>query len=171
MKQPSHLPISVITAMPDSGGERALFAFTRAWALGTFAAAAPAALLFVPPFLVALLGNGGFDPQGLTLLVIPLLVSGSVTLVGMVVIGLPLTKILARRGSECPMTYAACGAGAGAILPLAVCLALGSWEAGFFFAVFGMLAGFTTALSWGRWRMALRHNPTPRENPFHDMIY
>ena len=171
MTRQSHPPFSVITEMTDNGGERALFAFTRAWMFGTFAAALPAVLLFAVPFSVALFDIGGFDPQALTLLLVPVLVSGSVTLAGMVAIGLPLTAILARRGRECPRIYVACGSGAGAFLPLALCLVLGSWGAGLFFAVFGMLAGTTAALSWGRWRISLRHDAKPRENPFHDMIY
>ena len=163
--------ISVITEITDHCGEGALFAFTRAWALGALAAAVPAAFLFVLPFLISLFDGDGFDPQGLTLLLVPLLVCGTITLVGMVAIGLPVTAILARRVKESPRIYAACGAVAGAFLPLAICLALGSWEAGLFFAVFGTIAGTTAALSWGRWRMSLRHDATPRENPFHDMIY
>ena len=125
----------------------------------------------VLPFLIALSDGDGFDPQGLSLVFVSLLVSGTITLVGMVAIGLPMTAILARRGKESPRIYAACGAGTGALLPLAACVALGSWAAGFFLAVFGMTAGTAAALSWGRWRRSLRRDATPCENPFHDMIY
>ena len=166
--------ISVITEMTDDCGERALFAFARAWALGALSAAVPAAFLFILPSLIALFHGDGFDPRGLMLVLVPLFVSGTITLVGMVAIGLPLTVILARRGNECPRIYAACGAGAGALFPLAVGLALGSWAGGFFLAVFGMVAGTTAARSWGRWRSSLRQDEAPgdlHENPFHDMIY
>lgn len=166
--------VSDFTEISDISVDEPLFAFARALGWGTLAGSAPAIVFIMLPIIALLIDGEGMDSSALYLMIIPLIVSGAITLAAMVVLGLPLTAFLKSRGKECPRIYALCGLAAGAIIPFAICLALGSWEAGLFFAIFGTPAGFATALSWGRWRASLRPVEPPQtthENPFHDMIY
>ena len=166
--------VSDFTEITDITVDEPLFAFARALIWGTLAGSAPGIVLFMLPIVAVLIDHQGLDSSALYLMIIPLIVSGAITLAAMVVLGLPLTAFLKSRGKECPRIYAVCGSIAGAAIPFAICLAFGSWEAGLFFACFGMIAGTTTALSWGRWRASIRATQPPaptHENPFHDMIY
>ena len=166
--------VSDFTEISDVTVESPLFAFARALGWGTLAGSVPAIVLIMLPIVAVLIDGQGMDSSALYLMIISLTVSGAITLAAMVVLGLPLTAFLKSRGKECPRIYALCGLLAGAVIPFAICLAFGSWEAGAFFAIIGMLAGFATALSWGRWRASLRPVeplPATHKNPFHDMIY
>ena len=163
---------SVFSEFPVYSGHRLFVAFWYSVGVGTLAGGGVPAIIFIPLALSAMAEGGGLAE--LFIPFVPLVFTGSIVLPAAIVIGLPLTAILKSQGKECPRIYALCGLLAGAVIPFAIGLAFGSWEAGAFFAIFGMLAGFATALSWGRWRASLRPvepPPATHKNPFHDMIY
>ena len=164
--------LSVFSEFPVYSGHRRFVAFWYSVGVGTLAGGGIPAIIFVPLAILAIVDSAGL--AALFIPLVPLVFTGSIVLPAAIFIGLPLTAILKCQGKECPRIYAFCGLFAGAALPLSLSIALGGWEPGLFFAIFGMLAGFTTALSWGRWRRSLRDTAAREElpeNPFHDMIY
>ena len=164
--------VSVFSEIPVYSGHRRFVAFWYSVGVGTLAGGGIPAIISIPLAVMAMADGVGL--AGLFIPFVPLVFTGSFVLPAAIVIGLPLTAILKSQGKECPRIYAFCGLIAGAAIPLSFTLAFGGWEPGLFFAVFGMLAGLATALSWGRWRKSLRQDAAPgdlTENPFHDMIY
>ena len=154
--------------------------FSIALLRGTLAGGGPAALILAVPFFAVMVDSGSFDTSSLFLIAVPFLAAGAITLAAMMVIGLPLTAILKRLGKECARTYAISGLSLGILIPLVICAAVGSMEAGLFFAVFGMMAGGATALTWGRWReeraeetrnAGYAQSAAKRSNPIHDLVH
>ena len=83
----------------------------------------------------------------------PILFAGCMTLLGMVIIGLPITALLATLSAESPGAYLLAGGVAGAALcPLVTWLVWGWVELGYFLALFGALAGGAAGNVWGGWR-------------------
>lgn len=103
------------------------------------------------------------------------------TLIGMLVIGLPVTLVLRLIDAEHRAIYAAIGGIAG----FAVLTALSGIEPndladGLPFLTIGAAAGFVSALRWGSWRSTLaeaRRCPSggpvrrKRDNPIHDLVH
>ena len=108
--------------------------------------------------------------------------AGLFALIGMLVIGLPVTALLKFARAEHRYLYAGIGFVAGSGFQAAL---LGfSWRyepEAVIFLVAGGLAGFAAALRWGRWREALARyrqrlaeqeaQPNKRSNPIHDLIH
>lgn len=115
------------------------------------------------------------------LLVIVSLVAGVLTLVGMLVVGLPLTLSLRAFGAEYVGFYAALGAGAGFVMMALLSGRPGLHDpASIVVACAGGLAGLACSYRWGRWRSELarapRHlletsSPDKRTNPIHDLLH
>lgn len=99
--------------------------------------------------------------------------------VGMFVIGLPVTKLLAANSRECPRTYGAIGATSGLILPpLFIAFASGpaTMLDGFslLLAANGALTGGVTAYRWGIHRKRLRDHAAEQghtPNPIYDLLH
>lgn len=134
-------------------------AFARAVGWGTLAGAAPfMVLIFIPLALTLMTGEDGGIGELATILVWPLMLSGAMVLGSAVLLGLPLTVVLANSEREDGGTYAMVGLGLGAVVPTVIVWGLAGELGGeaLFFALPGALAGLVTGTSWGRWREARR---------------
>ena len=128
--------------------------FARATWWGAVVGGGPFLLITVPTILSVISEMATRDlPLALLLVILPILVSATVTIAGMVVIGLPLTMWLHHRQAERQGTYRLVGALCGFVLPLPFLLANGPVDWTFLvLAIPGALAGFTAATIWGDWR-------------------
>lgn len=87
----------------------------------------------------------------------PLLLAAIGTVVGMLLVGLPLTAMLRGAEAESAYTYSLAGMGAGFVIPYVIFAIATGWSieialGGLFFAIPGLLAGTTAATIWGNWR-------------------
>ncbi|MFT4253961.1 MAG: hypothetical protein QM608_15935 [Caulobacter sp.] len=81
---------------------------------------------------------------------LPLLISFACVLAGGLVIGLPTSLILKRRGAETVEAYSGLGALFGAVLPLVLALAAGGSGGAVAFSGLGVLGGGTAGYVWWR---------------------
>ena len=134
-------------------------AFARAVGWGTLAGAAPVmVLIFIPLALTLMAGETGSIGEAAVVLLWPLMLSGAMVLGSAVLLGLPLTVILANSEREDGGTYAMAGLDLGALVPAVIVTGLSGQIGGeaLAFALPGAFAGLVTGTSWGRWREALR---------------
>lgn len=173
--------ISDFTEMTDEELLRMFGSFFRA--IGWGAAAGGGIFLFLTvPIGIAMLFDGEI-PSAAIVSLLPLLAAGAGTLIGMIVIAIPLTFLLRHMGCERAKYYARCGMIAGALLPFAVLTLLGFGlemiGVAVFLGVFGAMAGRMSGTVWGDFRQSLYEVETlgeadgrdPATNPFHDMIH
>lgn len=171
--------ISEVSEIIEDHPSRPLVAFLRAVALGALAGGVPYMIFSVPLGV----SQTTFEdvPFVLWLTFMPVILCGVVTLLSALVIGLPLTVILHKAGEESAGLYTFFGLMFGCLVPLATVLVVsGSWEAGAFFTLPGILAGSVAGLSWGRWRQEVAEakreaqrsaQARKRDNPIHDLIH
>ena len=128
--------------------------FARATWWGAMVGGGPFLLITVPTILSVISEMATRDlPLALLLVVLPILVSATVTMAALIVIGLPLTVWLHHRQAERVGPYGLTGAACGFLLPLLVMLVNSSVDWTFLFlAIPGALAGTTAATVWGNWR-------------------
>lgn len=151
-------------------------AFFRALGAGTLIGGVPWLIVTVP-FGLGFFAYGEIG-GGVTVIAMPLVVAGVVTLLAMTVFGLPLTAFLAEHGEECPRRYELAGAVSGFCIPLTVLIATSDISVlaqgfAYLFAANGALAGFAAAASWGRYRQR-RATPAAEvdtPNPIHDLLF
>lgn len=157
---------------------RALYRFFRAVVIGALCGGGVVLLLTIPLGIGTAFADGNIG-EGLYLAILPLLIAGSGTLAGMVLIGLPATLILAEYPPETAGTYGNIGMTAGMLAPSIVFLVFSDGDfaialtGGMFFGPFGLFAGLGAGLSWGGWRETLvteEPDPTPA-NPIHDLLF
>lgn len=117
---------------------------------------------------------------GFALALLPLAIAGAGTLIGMLLVGLPLTALLKRDRSESVQTYSTVGAASGLLLPTILAgilddFSISAMGSGFLLGLFGMMAGGVAGSVWGNWRASLQPVAEEAEaepqNPFHDMIH
>jgi hypothetical protein len=137
-----------------------MWPFVKSVLLGALAGSAP--FLVFTGTLVATSLPRGFNGDGqlagmLWVAVLPLLVATPTVLVSSILIGLPLTVVLRRRGSESRFAYIASGGAAGFIIP-PVILFLMSAPSGYWIAILGAVGGGVTGRTW--WASA--HDPDVR---------
>jgi hypothetical protein len=124
----------------------------------------------------------GFDLAAIgTALVFTGFFAGIITLLAMLVIGLPLTLILGAIDRESAVLYASFGSLVGyLVLGLMIGLPSKGQAEALLFPLLGAFAGWACALRWGKWRekCADRRLPAPkstsssrRNNPVHDLIH
>lgn len=131
-------------------GPRALI---KAVLCGGFAAGAPA-LLFSVPFGLALIADGSFF-DGLYVLCLPLIMAGLIVLTASLLIGLPLTAMLAALGKERGEYYLVAGflfGSAPFVFWMLMPFDRGSLG---LLAFLGGLGGAVTGWHWGRHRDAV----------------
>jgi hypothetical protein len=121
-----------------------MWPFVKSVLLGALAGSAP--FLVFTGTLVATSLPRGFNGDG-QLAVLPLLVATPIVLVSSILIGLPLTVVLRRRGSESRFAYIASGGAAGFIIP-PVILFLMSAPSGYWIAILGAVGGGVTGRTW-----------------------
>jgi len=151
--------------------------FFRAWAAGTVAGGGPFAAIFLWQAI------DWQSRESLALVLIPLRVAASVSLLGMLLIALPATALLRSNGAETIRTYCAIGLVGGAVLSCAVTAAFFvpisiedvAWQP---FAVIGGLGAFgglAASFVWGRHRAKLREIADPasarQANPIHELLH
>lgn len=127
-----------------------MWPFAKSVLFGALAGAAPM-LIFTTVLAIGSLpegvnGDGNLLPS-LKLAILPLVVSLPLVLGASIVIGLPLTAILKRKGWESGMVYIATGAVAGFILPIVILLLLHA-PAGYWTAHLGAVGGAVTGRTW-----------------------
>ena len=152
-------------------------AFLRALVAGALIGGAPWLVVTAPLGASAI--AGGDILGGLFALALPILVAGFVTLACMLVIGLPLTALLASKGRECPRIYAFCGGIFGFLVPATALLLLNlgtfEWHRDFVLLTLGgTIAGAATAFVWGKHRKRLRDQrrlAATATNPIHDLLF
>lgn len=129
--------------------------FAHAVGWGALAGAAPF-MLFTVPIGIASMVEAHFL-SGLYLAVLPLVISGVVTVSAAIIFGLPLTAILHRFQRESQSAYAMAGFGIGIAIPVALLIMTGSEATVWFILmiIFGGVAGTTTGYLWGEWREQL----------------
>ncbi len=152
-------------------------AFLRALVAGALAGGVPW-LVITAPLAAAGLVEGEIA-GALFVIALPVILAGIIVLANMVVIGLPVTRLLAANGRECPRVYALAGAGFGLVIPPAFLLVFESssfaWHSDLLIlGANGLFAGAVTAFVWGKHRRQLhRHaaaiDTTP--NPVHDLLF
>ena len=132
-------------------------AFIKAVLMGAFSASC------LPTLGTTIIGlsmigrnQGVWEPLGavLYLLVLPTLVALCVVVPSAVLIGLPVTAILARMNRETPETYAQIGSIAG----VGVVVGLLWWmdaESGWWIVALGLFSGGVTGWVWGQSRAGL----------------
>lgn len=134
----------------------ALKTFARAVGWGAVAGGAPVLLFTLPAAILSVVDASNEGLAGLLYIAtLPLLLAGAGTLAGALLLGLPLTALLRRKGRETSTTYGLLGAALGFVLPaLAAFAAIGPDIGGAFllFAIPGLIAGLTAATVWGNWR-------------------
>jgi hypothetical protein len=114
-------------------------------------------MLFTVPFGISLAFSEDLA-GGLYLANLPLMIAGVGTLIGLLLIGLPLTAVLRWAGKGEPAsTYSLAGLGAGFLIPYLIFAAATDWGSdamlgGLFLSFPGALAGTTAATIWGNWR-------------------
>ncbi len=99
-------------------------------------------------------GEGRLLPL-LWLVVLPLVVTILLVLLGSVLIGLPVTVLLRKRGGESAAAYIAAGAVGGLALPALVLLALNA-PSGYWTCLLGAFSGGVTGATW--WTRARKPN-------------
>ncbi len=172
--------ISGFTEMTDAELAQHIAHFFRAVGAGMLAGGAPFAVLTVPAGAVTAMR--GEVVGGLFFAASPLLIAGGVTLLGMLLLGIPLTMILFELRRESAAIYAWAGALFGQLACVAfTVLTIESLGAGILLGIPGMLAGAVAGKVWGERRAALSQGrqfggPASRgtaaaRNPIHDMIY
>ena len=128
-----------------------LRAFVQAVLLGAIAAAAPMLVVTGIIGTASILDGGprgdGVIAPALYLMVLPLVVSLPVVLTASLIVGLPVTLLLKRWNRESAWAYAACGAVAGALIPLVGLLAAGA-PSGYWTALLGVIGGAVTGWTW-----------------------
>jgi len=126
-------------------------AFVRAAWWGALAGGGPFMVLTVPVAIGAMDEAAFVEPIYIALL--PLLIAGSATLAGLVVIGLPLTWLLHRLRKESRKAYILLGGAAGFALPGVVLGFMeGAMGASVLLGIPGVLAGAVSGYVWGTWR-------------------
>ena len=136
----------------------ASFAFVRAVSWGSLAGGGPFVAITLPGALAA----PEWSLEAAWLLAMPIVIAAVVVTLAATLIGLPLTAWLAHCNDEDRMTYVIAGLGFGALLPMALGLALfGNWGMGAFLALPGVFAGTVTGASWGRWRERIADQRAP----------
>ena len=176
MDNDSHKLISEISEIPDFLGEPPAIHFGAAvlWGALTGAVAMVVPLAFSNPANAAAALTAG--------LYFVIIFAGLFTLAGMLVIGLPVTALLRAARAEHRYLYAGIGFVAGfSIFGVVVGLPSRYELEALVFLFAGGLAGFASALRWGRWREALARyrqqlvdqemQPEKRSNPIHDLIH
>ncbi|MWV28815.1 hypothetical protein [Aurantiacibacter rhizosphaerae] len=171
--------VSEITEITDKELGLMIGSFFRATGWGAVAGGGFFLVFTVPAGLTAMISQG--DPQGLLLGLLPLGIALAGTLIGMLLIGLPLTALLRQFRRERAPIFAAVGMVGGLVLPMLFAALLegafnsGTLWIGFFFGLFGALAGGVCGKIWGSYREDVARAADGPEgaptNPFHDMIY
>lgn len=134
-------------------------AFIKTVIIGSVAAAAPALLFTLPLGLTFLVGDGNL--AGLVVMFAPLFFTVPCVLVGLLLVGLPLTAALARSKKERGEYYVIAGLFFGTA-PFLVLMFLPDWGAGFALpAAFGAFGGSITGWVWGRHRDELAASRAP----------
>ena len=122
------------------------------------------------------------------LIAAPLTITLVASAIGMVLVAIPVTKMLASRGAESLRAYALAGAAAGTGLGLVAVLVLAGWagtDGALLFGSGGLLSGLVAGFIWGRhrlrlgeWRNAYPSAAVPPHpactrtaNPIHDLLY
>lgn len=128
--------------------------FARATWWGAVVGGGPFLLITVPTIVPVIGEMTTRDlPLALLLVILPILVGATVTMAGLIVIGLPLTAWLHHRQAERAGTYGLTGAACGFLLPWLFALENGTVDWTFLvIAIPGALAGTTAATVWGNWR-------------------
>jgi hypothetical protein len=142
----------------------AVCALLRAWFWGSVTGGALFLLLTVPLAIMSI----GQTSVATTLLValMPILVAGAVTGPAIVLLGLPLTVLLAHLGRESPGLYLAAGFGLGLALPIGIVFSMGGDGSGAWLSIFGAVAGTVAAGIWGSWRQRVAEGRSePAEHP------
>ncbi|KLI64909.1 hypothetical protein [Aurantiacibacter marinus] len=154
-----------------------IVALLRAVAAGTLVGGGPFTVVTI---LVALdLGPSNDVLSRLTLAFAPIVIAVPLVLAGMLMIGLPTTRILRARRAERLKAYLAVGALGGVLFGLIATAFYGDsvgWEALGIFGAAGLVAGLTASFVWARHRMRLLSDantpqPEPRTNPIHDLLF
>ncbi|MET0370530.1 MAG: hypothetical protein ABW039_04035 [Sphingobium sp.] len=97
--------------------------------------------------LPAGLNEGGRLFPSLWLAILPFVVSLPLVLAASIIVGLPLTALLQRRGWECASAYISVGAIVGFVLPIAILLLMAA-PAGYWMALLGAVGGAVTGKTW-----------------------
>jgi len=128
----------------------AILGLARALLWGSVIGGAPFLLLTVP----VVLADIGQAPVGVALLAMfmPILIAGAVTAPAIILLGLPLTALLAHLRRETPGLYITAGFGLGLVIPIGIVLYLGGDWSGAFLSIPGAAAGAAAAGTWGNWR-------------------
>jgi hypothetical protein len=126
--------------------KKAISPFVRAVFWGTVAGGGPFMLL-----TGAIAVSMEWQWNSLLLFFMPAMIAGAVVTLAMLLLGLPLTALLAHLKRENRNTYVLAGALLGALLPLVPVLLTGD-NFGGFLTIPGAIAGTATAAVWGRWR-------------------
>ena len=168
--------VSEISEIPDILGEPPAIHFGAAVLWG----AVTGAVAIVVPLAVSNPENAGATlTAGLYFVTIG---AALFALIGMLVIGLPVTALLRAARAEHRYLYGGIGfvAGFGILGAMLGFPSRYELEA-LIFLFAGGLAGFAAALRWGRWREALARyrqqladeeaKPEKRSNPIHDLIH
>jgi hypothetical protein len=96
----------------------------------------------------------------LWLLVLPVVVTIPLVLMGSVLIGLPATLLLAKRGRESDAAYMLTGAVGGLLIPL-LALLLMKAPSGYWLSLIGAFSGVVTGHTW--WACGRDPNPPRRK--------
>jgi hypothetical protein len=127
-----------------------MWPFVKSVLFGALAGSAP--FLVPTGTLVVTSLPSGFNDDGqlagmLWIAVLPMVVAVPIVLGSSILIGLPLTAVLRRRGRESRIAYIASGAAAGYIIPPAI-LFLMSAQDGYWIAFLGAIGGAVTGRTW-----------------------
>lgn len=120
------------------------------------AASGGPALLFTVPIGVGALIDGA--PEGLLMMIFPLLFAGAMVVPAFVFAGLPITKLFQSRRIETRTNYVMAGMLTGLVTPFIIASLFERPEAilssGAILAFFGAIGGATSGNVWGKWREA-----------------
>jgi len=155
--------VSVIPAVPESTTKlplhdsrpsaslfRSMWPFAKSVFIGALSGAAPILIVSVPFGAMSLVWGWNVDGSvwpSLWLAAVPLVVALAIVLVASIVIGLPLTHLMRRRGTETKSTYIRVGALAGVVIPTAI-LVLMRAPTGYWMCILGAVSGAVTGRTW-----------------------
>jgi hypothetical protein len=127
-----------------------MWPFAKSVILGALTGSAPilmfTILLSASSLPDGLNGDGHLLPS-LWLVVLPLVVAAPIVFVASLLVGLPLTLLLRRKGWESGAVYISVGAGMGFVLPIAGLLLM-SAPAGYWMSILGAVSGAVTGRTW-----------------------
>lgn len=127
-----------------------MWPFVKSVLFGALAGAAPL-LIFTGALAIASLpeglnGGGRLFPS-LWLAIVPLVISIPLVLGASIIVGLPLTVFLKRRGWESASAYISVGAIVGFALPIVILLLMAA-PTGYWMALLGAIGGAVTGRTW-----------------------